>query len=59
MPYTTFSGALWPVAAVGLVLVITLIALFFPTEFWTRERIRGAAQTVRVHPALKQPVVMA
>src|SRR6266851_5305124 len=52
MPYTTFSGALWPVAAVGLVLVITLIALFFPTEFWTRERIWGEAQTVRVHQAL-------
>jgi Na+/H+ antiporter NhaD/arsenite permease-like protein len=52
IPYTTFSGALWPAAAVGLVLVITFIALFFPTEFWTRDSIRGEAQTVRVHQPL-------
>jgi Na+/H+ antiporter NhaD/arsenite permease-like protein len=52
MPYATFASALWPVAAAGLVLVITLIAIFFPTEFWTRERIRGDAQTARVHQPL-------
>jgi Na+/H+ antiporter NhaD/arsenite permease-like protein len=52
IPYTTFSGALWPVAAVGLVLVIILIALFFPAEFWTRERLQGEAQWARVHQPL-------
>jgi Na+/H+ antiporter NhaD/arsenite permease-like protein len=52
IPYTTFSAALWPVAAIGLLLVIILIALFFPTEFWTREHIRGEAQTARVHQPL-------
>jgi Na+/H+ antiporter NhaD/arsenite permease-like protein len=49
IPYTTFSSALWPVAAAGLALVIILIALFFPAEFWTRERIRGEAQAARAH----------
>jgi Na+/H+ antiporter NhaD/arsenite permease-like protein len=52
MPYTAFSGALWPVAAAGLMLVIALIALFFPAEFWTRERLRGEAQMARVHQPL-------
>jgi len=52
IPYVTFASVLWPVAAAGLVLVIILIALFFPAEFWTRERLRGEAQAARVHQAL-------
>jgi Na+/H+ antiporter NhaD/arsenite permease-like protein len=52
IPYATFSGVMWPVATAGLVLVVILIALFFPAEFWTRERIRGNAQTARVHQPL-------
>ena len=43
IPYAAFSAALWPVAAAGLVLTVLLIAVFFPGEFWTRERLRGAA----------------
>jgi Na+/H+ antiporter NhaD/arsenite permease-like protein len=52
IPYTTFAGALWPVAAAGLVLVIILIALYFPAEFWTRERLQGEPQSARVHQPL-------
>src|SRR5262249_51994412 len=40
IPYAAFSAALWPVAAAGLVLTVLLIALFFPREFWTRERLQ-------------------
>ncbi|WP_425364339.1 anion transporter [Bradyrhizobium barranii] len=38
IPYGTFAGALWPVAAVGLFLTILLIALAYHGEFFTRER---------------------
>ena len=34
IPYVTFASALAPVAAVGLLLTIALIALIFRTEFW-------------------------
>ncbi len=52
IPYATFSAALGPVAAAGLVLTVLLIAVFFPGEFWTRERLRGQAESVRVHQPL-------
>lgn len=52
IPYAAFSAALWPVAAIGLVLVILLISLFFRDEFWTRERLQGEAQPPRVHQPL-------
>jgi Na+/H+ antiporter NhaD/arsenite permease-like protein len=52
IPYAAFSAALWPVAAAGLVLTVLLIAVFFPGEFWTRERLRGQAESVRVHQPL-------
>ncbi len=50
--YAAFAGALWPIAAAGLVLVIMLITVLFPAEFWTRERLRGGVQAARVHRAL-------
>jgi Na+/H+ antiporter NhaD/arsenite permease-like protein len=50
--YVAFAGALWPIAAAGLALVIILVALFFPAEFWTCERLRGDVQAARVHRAL-------
>jgi Na+/H+ antiporter NhaD/arsenite permease-like protein len=40
------------VAAAGLVLVVVLIAFFFPAEFWTRERIKGEPQSARLHQHL-------
>jgi Na+/H+ antiporter NhaD/arsenite permease-like protein len=52
IPYIAFASALWPVAAAGLALVIVLIALFFPAEFWTRERLRGEVLMARVHRPL-------
>jgi Na+/H+ antiporter NhaD/arsenite permease-like protein len=54
IPYAAFSAALWPVAAAGLVLTVLLIAVFFPGEFWTHERLRGRPESVRVH----QPLMM-
>lgn len=39
IPYGLFAASLWPVAMVGLALVMALIALFYPGEFLTRERL--------------------
>jgi Na+/H+ antiporter NhaD/arsenite permease-like protein len=37
IPYGTFAAALWPTAAVGVVLTATLLALAYPREFLTWE----------------------
>ena len=50
--YTAFSAALWPIAAVGLLLTLLLIVLLFPGEFWTRERPQAYPLPGRVHLAL-------
>jgi Na+/H+ antiporter NhaD/arsenite permease-like protein len=39
MPYVRFTGALWPVAAIGLVLTGLIISLVYRREFLTRERL--------------------
>jgi Na+/H+ antiporter NhaD/arsenite permease-like protein len=39
MPYGSFAAALAPVAAIGLVLTIILVALLNPREYWTRKRL--------------------
>jgi len=39
IPYGAFAASLWPVAAAGLGLVTALIALIYPGEFLTRERL--------------------
>jgi Na+/H+ antiporter NhaD/arsenite permease-like protein len=39
IPYSSFAASLWPVAAAGLGLAILLIALLYPGEFLTRERL--------------------
>ena len=39
IPYGSFAAALAPVAAIGLVLTIVLVALLNPREYWTRERL--------------------
>jgi Na+/H+ antiporter NhaD/arsenite permease-like protein len=52
IPYAAFSAALWPIATVGLLLTLLLIALSFPREFWTRERPHAQPVASRVHPAL-------
>jgi Na+/H+ antiporter NhaD/arsenite permease-like protein len=38
IPYGTFAAALWPVAAMGLILTMAFIALVYRREFLTRER---------------------
>ncbi|OKO81372.1 anion transporter [Bradyrhizobium sp. NAS96.2] len=53
IPYGTFAAALWPVAAVGLVLTALLIALVYRREFFTRERFSPVvADPVRYHGPL-------
>src|SRR5580692_1021867 len=44
VPYGTFAAALFPIAAVALVLTTLLIALLNPAEFLTRERLVPAAR---------------
>jgi Na+/H+ antiporter NhaD/arsenite permease-like protein len=53
IPYGTFAGALWPVAAIGLFLTALLIALVYRGEFFTRECFSvTVARPVRYHGAL-------
>jgi Na+/H+ antiporter NhaD/arsenite permease-like protein len=49
IPYGVFAASLWPVAAVGLTLVTALIALFYPGEFLTRERLPTIAAIPAPH----------
>jgi Na+/H+ antiporter NhaD/arsenite permease-like protein len=44
IPYGTFAAALSPIAGIGLVLTMGLIALVYRSEFWTREQLRGESQ---------------
>jgi Na+/H+ antiporter NhaD/arsenite permease-like protein len=41
--YGTFTAALSPIAGIGLVLTLGLIALVYRSEFWTRQRLEGEA----------------
>ena len=53
IPYGTFAAALWPVAAVGVVLTALLIALVYRREFLTGERLPAvAASPARYHRPL-------
>lgn len=53
IPYGTFVSTLAPVAIVGLILTIVLIALIYRSEFLTREKLAAAApQSSRYHGAL-------
>lgn len=49
IPYGAFAAALAPVAAVGLLLVVALVAALNPREFLTRGRLDGARPRARVH----------
>jgi Na+/H+ antiporter NhaD/arsenite permease-like protein len=44
LPYSTFAAALSPIAGIGLVLTVVLIAIAYRSEFWTRQRLRGEPQ---------------
>jgi Na+/H+ antiporter NhaD/arsenite permease-like protein len=50
--YRAFAGALAPVAAVGLVLTVAVIALVYSGEFRGGERLTAEHHQVRVHRAL-------
>jgi Na+/H+ antiporter NhaD/arsenite permease-like protein len=41
IPYGTFAAALAPIAGIGLVLTVALIALVYRSEFRTPQRLRG------------------
>jgi Na+/H+ antiporter NhaD/arsenite permease-like protein len=49
IPYGEFAAALAPVAAIGLVLTASLIALLFRREFWTAERLAAVPAPARYH----------
>src|SRR5436309_2298112 len=57
--YTHFAGALAPVAAVGLVLTVVLIALTHRSEFISADRITPAVPRVRANRALMARSLMA
>jgi Na+/H+ antiporter NhaD/arsenite permease-like protein len=60
IPYESFAATLLPVALVGLLLTIVLIALFYPHEFWTRERIEAAPERAAYHrPLMIKSLVIA
>src|ERR1700724_499542 len=44
IPYSTFAAALSPIAGIGLVLTVVLIAVAYSSEFWTRQGLRGEPQ---------------
>jgi DNA-binding NtrC family response regulator len=49
IPYGAFAVSLWPVAAAGLGLAALLIALIYPGEFLTRERLPAIASIPARH----------
>jgi Na+/H+ antiporter NhaD/arsenite permease-like protein len=49
IPYGVFAASLWPVAAAGLGLTTAVIALNYPGEFLTRERLPTIAASPAPH----------
>jgi Na+/H+ antiporter NhaD/arsenite permease-like protein len=47
VPYGAFAAALSPIAAIGLVLTVLLIAAAYRSEFWTRQKLQGEPKPVR------------
>jgi Na+/H+ antiporter NhaD/arsenite permease-like protein len=52
IPYRTFAAALAPIAAVGLVLTVAVIALVYRAEFRRENRLNLDHKPIRVHRAL-------
>jgi len=52
IPYGDFAGALAPVAALGLIVALLLLALAWRSEFFTRDRLPSVAPPVRWNGAL-------
>ncbi len=55
IPYARFTAALAPVAGIGLLLTIALLALIFRHEFWTREALGAERHPVETQPAETGP----
>ncbi len=51
IPYARFAAALAPVAGLGLLLTIALLALVFRGEFWSFETLRAEPQRAGSQPA--------
>jgi Na+/H+ antiporter NhaD/arsenite permease-like protein len=52
LPYGRFALALSPIAAIGLLLTVALLAMAYPAEFWTRERLMDDSPPVRASKPL-------
>jgi Na+/H+ antiporter NhaD/arsenite permease-like protein len=52
IPYRTFAAALSPIAAVGLLLTITIITLLYRREFLRAEKVEWKPRRIRVHRPL-------
>jgi Na+/H+ antiporter NhaD/arsenite permease-like protein len=50
--YRTFTAALWPVAAIGLLLTVIMISLTYRSEFWTEDRLFEDLPAFRVNKLL-------
>jgi Na+/H+ antiporter NhaD/arsenite permease-like protein len=59
IPYAQFAGALAPVAALGLVVLLILVVALFPREFLVRTRFEVPTARLRVHGALLVKAVIA
>ncbi len=59
IPYTTFALALGPVALIGLVVTVALIALFHRTEFAVDARLEAPPPKVDAHRVLMIRAVLA
>jgi Na+/H+ antiporter NhaD/arsenite permease-like protein len=44
IPYGTFAAALSPIAGIGLVLTVGLIAFVYRSEYWTRQRLLSESE---------------
>ena len=50
--YGRFAAALSPIAAIGLLLTILLIAIIYRSEFWTADRLTGHPERVHANQPL-------
>jgi Na+/H+ antiporter NhaD/arsenite permease-like protein len=59
IPYGTFAAALSPIAGIGLILTVLLIALAYRGEFWTRQRLDGEAPAAHANrPIIIKSIVV-
>jgi Na+/H+ antiporter NhaD/arsenite permease-like protein len=58
IPYGAFVGALAPIAVIGLVIAVALIAAWFPREFLTRERLKKIPAPAHYHGPLLVKTVL-